>query len=326
MAQERRALIGLFALPVCLYAVAARGDDEANRALAQALFDDGVHIVDEAHCDDETVSDDRRARCREALDKFRRAYSLYPSGLGALRNKAVCERGLGLVAAAMRDFREVARRAPLDPNPSKQLWAKHAADEADKLEKRVPRVMIAATGAPPGTTIALDGITLPEAALGAPLPVDPGEHVLTARAPGHLDERRVFSVAERDDLKLAVDLRPIPKPMPLPEATRSYVGPAVTLGAGLVVSGVGVSLGLFARAERDDACDTSARPYRCHDAEGLDRARSLATASTIVTAAGSAIALFGVGWLVFGGAKQRRVGFIATPIAGGSLGVAFGAF
>lgn len=325
MAQERRALIGTL-VAFSLTPFSARSDDEANRSIAQALFDDGVHILEEARCDDEIVSEDRRSRCREALDKFRRASTLYPSGLGALRNAAVCERGLGLVASAMRDFREVARRAPLDPNPSKQLWAKHALDEADKLDKRVPRVMIAEAGAPPGATIVLDGVTLPPAALGARLPVDPGEHVLFARAPGHLDDRRVFSIAERDDLKLSIDLRPIPKPPLAPPERRSYLGPGLVLGGGATLAVVGVSLGVLAHSSRNDACDTSERPYRCSDADGLDRARSLATASTIVTVAGSALVLFGAGWLVLGGRGQKHVGFTATPIASGTMGFAYGAF
>jgi hypothetical protein len=133
--KERRALTVVLASLASLPASALAANDEAALSIAQPLFDDGVKLMEESRCDDEVVTPDRRPKCREALAKFKKAWDIYPAGLGALRNAAYCERGLGMVASATRDFREVARRAPLDPNPSKQLWAKHAADEADKLGK-----------------------------------------------------------------------------------------------------------------------------------------------------------------------------------------------
>lgn len=306
---------------LCAAPRASAADD--HRALAQTLFDEGVHLMEQARCDDAVVTPDRRPTCREALDRFRRAHALYPEGLGALRNMAFVERGLGKSASALRDFREVARRAPLDPNPSKQLWAKHATEEADALEKIVPRVRIVAHAPPQGTRVVLDGGAIPEAALGVALPVDPGDHVVEATAPGFVTFRRTFALEPREERTIDVTLAPSPPPeLAAPVAERSWI-PPVLIGAGAVAIGVGVGLGLAARSARDDACDVGTTPLRCHDASGLDRARTFANAATILSVGGAALAAAGVVVLVLERPKARDVGLRIAPTFGvGAAGVA----
>src|SRR2546421_644382 len=90
----------------------AEGQENQSRKVATDLFDAGVARMGAGRCDETPVAD--IAACREARDAFRRAYALYPGGLGALRNAAYVEKNLGLVASAAHDFRELARKAPLD--------------------------------------------------------------------------------------------------------------------------------------------------------------------------------------------------------------------
>jgi hypothetical protein len=290
--QERRALIIVRAAAAAAAVLSSPStsraeSDDAARSIAQPLFDDAVKLMEEARCDDENITPDRRPRCRDALAKFKKAFDIYPAGLGALRNAAFCERGLGMFASATRDFREVARRAPLDPNPSKQLWAKHAAEEADKLGKLVPHVVV--TVETKGARVRIDDADIPAAAYGVPIPLDPGDHVVVAEAAGHVALRRTIELEPKEDLAIVVRLAPIPTPPPpRRRESPSYALPIAFLGAGVAVLGAGLGLGYAAKHARDDACDGGS-PLRCHDEAGLDRARRYARASTIVTVASGAL-------------------------------------
>ena len=294
----------------------ARGaDDEASRNLAQALFDDGVALMNEGHCDADVVRPDARPTCRAALEKFEKALAIYPGALGALRNAAFCERGLDATASALRDFREVARRAPLDPNPSKQLWTQHAQQEAERLSKLVPHLTIVASSLPEGARITLDGSPIALAAIGAPLPVDPGDHVVEARAAGRLDFSKTVTLEDREDAQVAVVLAAPPPAVIAPPPHRTSVLPALVLATGVVAIGVGVGVGFAARAARNDACDADTTPLRCHDAAQLDHSRHLANASTIVIGAGGAIALTGALWWALAGGAHDEASAASIEVA-----------
>ena len=328
------AMVALAALPA-LEATRACGvaraeePDDAARALAAPVFDDAVALMDAAHCDAEPVLPADRPQCRVALDKLRRALAIYPSGLGALRNAAFCERGLGLVASALRDFREVARRAPLDPNPSKQLWAKHAQEEAQRLAARVPhlRVRLSIEPAPAGLAVAIDDAPVLSAAFDLPLPLDPGEHRVTARAPGFQPFSQGVTLEEKEDATVAIALvadAPMPALPPPPPRVHVPLVPALVVATGAATVVGGVVLGALARRSRDDACDEGSSPLHCHDAAGLEHARRLADASTVVTIAGGAVMLGGLVWYALDVRAQARstspsVGWRATPLAGPGL-------
>lgn len=323
MEKERRALTfalaGLASLATAGSGLAA--NDEAALSIAQPLFDDGVKLMEEGHCDDESVPPDRRPKCREALAKFKKAFDIYPAGLGALRNAAYCERALGMFASATRDFREVARRAPLDPNPSKQLWAKHAAEEADKLGKLVPHATITLENPPVGAHVRVDGNDIPAAAWGVPIPLDPGDHVVEAEAPRHDGFRKQLELEPKEDVAVAIRLRPTVVVVPAkPIEKRSYALPITLVSAGLVTASAGLAFGFVAKSTRDDACDGGS-PLRCHDASGLDRARRWAVGSTIATAVGAGLVISGVVVLFTSKTTHREVSLVTSPGGAALAGV-----
>src|SRR5439155_26351465 len=124
-------------------------------------------------------------KCKKARGDFKRSYDLYPAALGALRNLAYVEKGLGMVASVARDFREVARKAPLDPKRERQKWAEIARAEVNNLEPRVPHLTIKVPAdRPAGMKVVLDGAILAEAAWDTQIDVDPGKHEVHAEAPG----------------------------------------------------------------------------------------------------------------------------------------------
>ena len=176
------ALCILLPLAAASLAARARADDDAgaNKALATDLFDRGVRKMRAGSCERSPVGD--RAACEEARDAFRRSFELYPAGLGALRNLANVEANLGLVASAARAFRELARRAPHDPDPARKMWAEFARQSAEQLAARVPHLQIDIIADHPAS-LTLDDAELPAAAWATPIELDPGPHMVRAEAP-----------------------------------------------------------------------------------------------------------------------------------------------
>ena len=63
------------------------------------------------------------------------------------------------------------------------------------LEPRLARLTVTiAPGTPPGAALSRDGVLLGTASVGAPLPVDPGEHVIVVSAPAFDSRRSVIEI------------------------------------------------------------------------------------------------------------------------------------
>jgi hypothetical protein len=310
------AWIALLAVSASLaLASAARADDaKPNKALATDLFDAGVRKMREGRCDRAPVAD--RASCEAARDALKRAYELYPDGLGALRNLAYVEMGLGLVASAARSFRELARRAPHDPSPARRIWADFAQREAEVLGARVPHLEIGFSSAPPPqTTLLLDGAPLPEAAWRTQLDLDPGPHEVRAEAPGHAPYAEQFALAEAEHKRVEIKLQGQALAEPTPNADEApaartaepvassaskRLGPLLMIGAGTAVLGVGLGFGYKAMNERDQACGNT---QSC-EPEGLAAGKRAAHVSTALTAVGGAALASGLIWYFL--ARRQR--------------------
>lgn len=329
MSALRAALAGWCALLVLIaFAPLARAEDPAHdKQLAIDLFDTGVRKLQEGRCDQTPIGS--RAACEHARDAFARAYSLYPAGLGALRNLAFVEQNLGLVASAARHFRELGRRAPLDPNPARKLWADFARKEADSLVDRIPRLTLLVRAAPPQTTVELDGHLIPRAAWGTAIEVDPGEHTLRIRAPGHSGYEETLALAEGERKEVQAELKALAVP---PEArpsrapltvrqdarSRSRVLPMVVAGAGIATLTAGLGLGYVAIQKRKNACGDG---RYCEPSE-LESGRRVARASTIVTAAGGALTAGGLVWYFLApGRASTDTGAALRPLLGAATGV-----
>lgn len=280
-----------FVAALCPNVLAADATEE-NKAIATDLFDKGVKLMESWHCDETPAS---RSKCKEARDDFKRAYELYPAALGALRNLAYVEKGLGMVASAARDFREVARKAPLDPKPERQKWAEFAKAEVANLEPRVPHLTVKVpSDRPAGMKVVLDGATLLEAAWDTQIDVDPGKHEVRADAPGRLAYVGTIDLDEKQSKSIAVSL----------EVDNTYVAPTTekhsttlpwivtTIGGVAVIAGLG--LGYASMKKKDDACNGT----NVCDPDGLSSGKSLANASTVVTGVGAAALVGGIVWLL----------------------------
>lgn len=153
-----------------LVALPAHGAPTATeKAAAEALFEEGTTLMNEQ-------------KFPAACAKFE-ASSAIESGLGVKLWLADCYDRVGRTASAWGLFTEAAALA----HQSGQTDREHAANErAADLEARLSKLAIKPPpgGLPGSVAVTLNGVEIPVASLGTPLPVDPGAEHVVFRAPG----------------------------------------------------------------------------------------------------------------------------------------------
>jgi hypothetical protein len=159
--------------------------------------------------DAEATSLMQQHRYAEACPKLAQSDRLHP-GTGVLLRLGLCYELSGKTASAWSTFREAAGRAR---HAGDEAVAQLATKRAGALEPRLIKVtlQLAPGLEPAGVTVRCDGITLDRSAIGAPIPLDPGNHTVEASMPGRPPFRRTLVVAEGDaPATLAVDLGAAP--------------------------------------------------------------------------------------------------------------------
>jgi hypothetical protein len=161
----RKSVTGSTALLALLVSAHAHAQDPAA---AQALFDEGKRLI-AAH------------DFADACPKFEESQKLDP-GLGTLFHVADCEEHLGKTATAWAGFLEVASEAKAQGESARETVAR---DRAAALEPKLARLTIdaGASSRAPGFTLLRDDNPVGAAQWMTAVPVDPGAHVIVARAP-----------------------------------------------------------------------------------------------------------------------------------------------
>ncbi len=140
----------------------------ADTAAAQALFDQGKKLV-------------AAGKYAEACPKFAESQKLDP-GIGTKYNLADCYEHIGKLATAWGLFLEVAAEAKADDQAERE---KVARGRANALKPKLPYLSITVEDpAIAGLQIKRDDVDVGQAQWGTPIPVDPGEHMIVATAPG----------------------------------------------------------------------------------------------------------------------------------------------
>ncbi len=295
----------LSASAVLLFATVARANDPAA---AEALFRDGRALL-------------AQGNVAEACAKLEESQRLDPA-IGTLYHVADCHEHLGKIATAWAELIDVAAEAKQHGQRDREAAARK---RADTLAPRLPHVVL--EGTPPrDAEVRRDATVVGPAEIGASIPVDPGTHKITVRAPGHVPWELTVVASESGTVrvKLPPSLQaspgaavpaaaaPIPastafaptQPTEQPAADAGHghvqrdVGIAIA-GAGLVSLGVGTYSGIRSIDKRNEArghCNGSV----C-DADGVSLrgdAISAGNVSTVTFIAGAA-ALVGGGVLFF---------------------------
>lgn len=309
----------------------ADGRSAADQAAAQVLFDQGMQLMDQR-------------KFTDACPKFAESQRLDP-GIGTQFNLADCYENVGKTASAWASFLEVAGSA-MGANQLER--AKVARARAVALEPRLTRLLIEVDpGARiQGLEVKRDGALVGGPLWGTPVPIDPGEHVVEASAPGKVSWRDTAEVRGEGALvtvrvpvlsnapKAASAMaRPAPllpvrlRPIESPDGPRPWQRPLglIVAGVGVVGLGLGTAFGLIASARHDDSLELCRENDKnlCSSA-GVDLRDEALTAAGVSTAAfilGGA-ALVGGGILFFTAPSSSARGNAALWITAGPSGAA----
>ncbi len=294
-------------------------------AAAEALFDEGRVALEAKNYD-------------LACERFDASNRLDPA-TGTTLNLAVCEEDRGRLATSWELF-----RAALEKLGTGDPRRDFTQQQIDALAPRLPKLVVTlAAGVPFGTTVRDGDVRYPSAALGTPLPEDPGARTLIVEAPGHA--ARTIDVVLTEGATTSVEVAPGPEsasaitssvaampptavPLP-PEPPHSrsrrdrLLAGFIVGGVGVVGLGVGIGTGVAALGKKsitDDECSDALRvcSQRGHDA--ADSGRTLAAVSTVGFIAGALATGVGV-YLVVTGMKHGEppVAVSTAALPGGAV-------
>ncbi len=282
------------AVLLLLSSAIAFADDTERDPVALQLFDEGRQLIASGATD-------------QACAKFEAARARV-GWLGIKLNLADCYERIGKTATAWALFRKAADQAERAADPR----AAFARERAAALEPKLSRISI--DRADPATEIRLDGRLLDAAELGAPLPVDPGDHVVDASAPGHQPLHRTITAS--GDLQIDIPVLetialPAPVVAPIAIAHRSRL-PFVLGAAGAAAALGAVGLGIDAKLRVDRAHDGHCnRALEC-DREGYDLLRGARLRGDVATVLGAA-GVLSIGAAIVIHVRHREI----TPLSGG---------
>lgn len=276
---KRVALVLLAALFAPSVAFAQTATD---KQLAQSLFDEARTLV-------------QKRDLGRACPMFAESQRLDPGG-GTLLNLAVCHEQEGKVATAWQELNHALSVAMRDGRKDREQTAR---EHLEAVTPRLPKLtLVPPAEAVVGLHVEVDGASLGAAALGVPVPLDPGRHRANAGAPGRTPWAWEGALAEGERLELLLPALAVAQPdqvsvvpAPLPTAivvekktlsTASYVAGGVAVGAliGAAVTGL---VALERQSTYKHLCATD-RNY-CPDPAGKDAASSARTFAWISTAA-----------------------------------------
>jgi hypothetical protein len=300
----------------------------SGKVVAEALFEEGRKLVADGKYSD-------------ACPKFADSQRLDPSA-STLLNLASCYEKLGRSATAWATYKEAASVANA---AGRAEYVAAAQRHADALTARLSRLTITVAGSLEGIRVERDGVAIDSAEWGTPIPVDPGEHTVSASAPGHQSWASTVDMTQGStQVTIAVPpLEPLPgepssPPPPLapaaveapsapgapgapstPGAARSRegsstsgvaVGGWVIAGLGVAVAGVGAGFAIAAKRRYDaslDNCQTGANRNLCYPQGVADR-NDARTDGDIAT------------WTIAGGAAALAAGVVMVLAAPRSVG------
>ncbi|HVJ15621.1 MAG TPA: hypothetical protein VM686_09270 [Polyangiaceae bacterium] len=294
------------------------------------------------------TTEDKEA-VKRARDQFTQALSLQTAGdwAGALTllkevatikptpqvrfNIALCEEKLGRLVAALGDY----ELAAVDARESD---AGQVAQEVDarleSLKARIPKIVVQRGAGAENATIMLDGVAIGDSLVGAPIPADPGPHVVDASATGFKSFKQALRLQETQTETVTVVLEPIPEGEKValggPSAQSSSSATLRTVG--IVTTGVGaaslIASGVFfyLRGQTINDLD-SACPDRntCPESERstFDKGKTYNTVGNVTLAIGAVAVAAGIPMIVLGSSSSETAVRLVPAAAGAHAGASF---
>jgi hypothetical protein len=303
------------------HAAKAKAEDATAKTTAEALFADGRRLM---------ATGDYPAACA----KFAASQRL-DAGVGTSLNLADCYEKSGRIASAWVEFRGAISAARSAGSKEREQLAR---DRAQALETKLSYLTITTSPEQRGSIqITRDGAPVEIAALGTPIPIDPGKHAVEATAPGKKKWSETIDIAApKSQITVTIPvlagesgLAPAPSETVKPTGaidTSKRGGAQRAVGVGVAVVGVigvtaGTIFGLKAKASWSDAKSRCTNyPYGCGP-EGVslgEDAKSAGNISTVAFVIGGA-GLVGGAILYFTASKdagqEKSVSLGVTPRA-----------
>lgn len=330
---SRAQALGVAFATIMAFATSARAQAPGQDvATAQALFDEGKRLM-------------AANNYAEACPKLVESQRLDPGG-GTLFAIALCHEGEGKTATAWADYGVAQSEARRDGRKDRE---QAAADKAKALEPKLTKMRIVVTQKVPGLELTRDGGMVGEAQWGLALPIDPGNHSFTAKAPGKVEwngaveirgEGKTVDVnvpALADAPKVVEPPPPPPKPVNLPpknehpvetekEWSAQKTWAVVAGGAGVVALGIGLGFGASAISQWNtvkEKCPDKKCPAGTSTNIG-DSAGSAADVSTVLIGVGAGAVLAGVILWLTAPRDHERAFRVAPTLTRDALGISLG--
>lgn len=283
----------------------ARAQD--NSAEVEALFNDGKKLEQEGNY---------AAACPKFLASFNLDHRT-----GTLLNLADCYEKTGMFASAWARFVE-ARTAALRAGQNDR--ADFAKQHADALEAKLSKLTVLVPHPVSGIRVTRDGTLVDAAAIGVAVPVDPGDHVVEASAPGKNAWKGTVHVGDVSDAKAieVPELTDAPQEAPVAPVVAEKGGLSggriagiATAGAGVVSLGIGAVFGVIALGKESDSnkdCNVNGVANDCYPAGATLRRDAVndGNLSSIFLGVGGALVIGGVVlWLTTSPSHPASVAF-----------------
>lgn len=306
--------------------------------LAGAVAVAALSVAPTARADAESDAKDlfQRARdmrtkndCAGAVPLFRKAYKVYPNGLGSLRNVAECEETLGHYASARRAWLDIKRAlVTIAPDAKYDGWDKEAQDAAARLQPKVATVYVDVIVKSPqgegpanektGVEVFVNGENLGTNLVGTPLERDPGNYRIRVQAQYATPVEQEVALVAGDNKHVTLRLVQTPPESP-PELvdtgkgkrTAGYVLLGVG-GAALVGGVVTLLLRQGAISEVDDKCSSHTN---CDPSlqDTVDRGQLMSTLTSILIPVGAVGIGAGIGLVIWGNNSKELAPAGAAP-------------
>lgn len=255
----------------------------AGKERAKKLFEEGLEL-------------EKKADYAGALAKYKEADQIIVTA-GLRFHTGYCLEMTGKLTAAVDEY-EAADRMARDQN--KQEVHAATAVRLEPLRARVPQIAIRLAAPTKDAEVQLDGVAVPTPLIegGKAFRLDPGEHNVTARAPGYNPFARKVQVPESVTTTVDVSLERVTGAAPAVAAVapppassggdaapptsggeppadaapgRSRVVPIATTAGAVVLAGTGIAMFLVAGSAQSTAQEECATKLNCDDRRGRVR-------------------------------------------------------
>lgn len=269
--------IWLPGIAVLLFTPVALGEPtEREHSQAQRLFDEAMELM-------------RTENYEAACTKFEEGQRLAPA-IGNQFNLAECYAKTGRLASAFLNYTRVADAAHKRGELERERFAR---ERATQVGPRLSYVAVTVATASAAMVLECDGAVLAQADWEHPIPVDLGQHVFRATAPGKVAWSKTVEIADEGAIvDVAVpELAAVPSILPV-TVSRAALQPSrpawpgsarktwalVSAGVGVAALGVGATMVVAAESKHSEAdghCDDDGRCDNQADVDALHTAKSL---------------------------------------------------